>query len=387
MKQDKIDGARYREYMEAELEAAAMYSALAEVEGDPDRAGIFRDLAEAELRHAGRWAGKLGISLAGVRPPPLGMRGRLMRLGARVFGTRRVLPLLLRIEAKETNAYAADPEARDLVMEERKHTRVLRGMTTEGQAIGSNVMGASGSLRAAVLAVNDGLVSNFSLVMGVAGGTGNPDFILLAGVAGLMAGAFSMAAGEYVSMRAQRDIFENEISKEKVEIREWPEEEREELVLIYRAKGLSEEEAGVVADRVMSDPDVALDTMAREELGLDPSALGAPWGGGCQFVHCLYGRRGRTDTALPVQGGQWVGHPERRSERWRPGGGRRPVVGVVREEPVARVAPYASCGRRGRASNLRCGQIGRRYGRLGVVPYPFGGSWIPAPYRGMPVLE
>ena len=126
--------------------------------------------------------------------------------------------------------------------------------------------------------MNDGLVSNFSLVMGVAGGTGNHEFVLLAGIAGLLAGAFSMAAGEYISMRSQRDTYEHRIRVEKAELEEWPEEEEEELVLIYRAKGLPEAEAQSVAKRIMSRPDVALETMAREELGLDPSQLGAPWG-------------------------------------------------------------------------------------------------------------
>ena len=108
--------------------------------------------------------------------------------------------------------------------------------------------------------------------------TGNADIVLLAGVAGLLAGAFSMAAGEYVSVRSQREIYENEIRKERIELQEWPEEEEEELVLIYRAKGLSQEEARQVAKRLMADPEVALDTMAREEMGLNPSQLGSPWG-------------------------------------------------------------------------------------------------------------
>lgn len=271
---------RYEEYLRTELEAAAMYSALAKLENDPDRASIFEELVEAEMRHAGRWASKLGIDPSGLSPAPLGVQGRLLHIGARLFGTRRVLPIMLRLEAKETDAYMADPEARDLVPEERKHSRILRGLSdSDGISnAGSRVLGASGNLRAAVLGVNDGLLSNFSLVMGVAGGTNNTEIILLAGVAGLLAGAFSMAAGEYVSMRSQRDIFENELLKEEIELREWPEEERKELVLIYRAKGLSENEATTIADRVMSDPAVALDTMAREELGLDPSELGSPWG-------------------------------------------------------------------------------------------------------------
>jgi len=279
---DKSSDARYKEYLEAELEAAAMYTALAEVEDDPARAEIFRKLVDAELKHAGRWAEKLGMDPANLGDGRLGVKGRLLKLGARLFGTRRVLPVLLRLEAKETAIYAADPEAVDLVPEERKHSRILRDMSQLGSLNNprapSTSVGGSGSLRAAVLGVNDGLVSNFSLVMGVAGGTGNADFVLLAGIAGLFAGAFSMAAGEYISMRSQRDIYEFELAKERIELIEWPEEELEELELIYQAKGLSAEEASNVAHRVMADPEVALDTMAREELGLDPSELGSPKG-------------------------------------------------------------------------------------------------------------
>jgi VIT1/CCC1 family predicted Fe2+/Mn2+ transporter len=122
-------------------------------------------------------------------------------------------------------------------------------------------VGDKGSIRAAVLGVNDGLVSNFTLVMGVAGGVSDPKFVLLAGVAGLLAGAFSMAAGEYVSVRSQRDLYEDLIRREKVEIQSWPEEEEEELVLIYQAKGLSQEEARRIAKKLMSNPQTALDTM------------------------------------------------------------------------------------------------------------------------------
>ena len=139
-------------------------------------------------------------------------------------------------------------------------------------------IGDGGRLRAAVLGVNDGLVSNFSLVMGVAGGTRNHEFVLLAGVAGLLAGAFSMAAGEYISMRSQRDVYEHRLRMEKAELEEWPEEEEEELVLIYQAKGFTRTEAQAIARKIMSSPDIALETMAREELGIDPSQLGSPWG-------------------------------------------------------------------------------------------------------------
>ena len=208
------------------------------------------------------------------------MKLRGFTLAARLFGTGRVLPLLLRLEGREMNTYLADPQTRDMAAEERDHAKVLKGLarppSADAEWVPTGVVGSSGSLRAAVLGINDGLVSNFSLVMGVAGGTGNADFVLLAGVAGLLAGAFSMAAGEYVSMRSQRDIYEHEIHKEAIELREWPEEEEEELTLIYQAKGLSAEDSRRVARSIMSDPQVALDTMAREELGLDPSQLGSP---------------------------------------------------------------------------------------------------------------
>jgi VIT1/CCC1 family predicted Fe2+/Mn2+ transporter len=136
---------------------------------------------------------------------------------------------------------------------------------------------AGGSLRAAVFGVNDGLVSNLALIMGVAGGASDPAIILLAGVAGLVAGAGSMAAGEWVSVRSQRELYERELTVERWELEEFPDDERRELELIYQAKGMDVEQAGALAERIMADPDIALDTLAREELGLNPGDLGSPW--------------------------------------------------------------------------------------------------------------
>ena len=137
--------------------------------------------------------------------------------------------------------------------------------------------GGGGALRAGVFGANDGLVSNFSLVMGVSGAGADERFILLAGIAGLLAGAFSMAAGEYVSVRAQRELFERQIEIERREIREHPEAEHVELVQIYQRKGLPRRDAQQLARAMMADPQRALDTHAREELGLDPTDLGSPW--------------------------------------------------------------------------------------------------------------
>ena len=144
---------------------------------------------------------------------------------------------------------------------------------------------------ATVFGVNDGLVSNFSLVMGVAGGTSNQSIILLAGIAGLVAGAFSMASGEWISVRSQRELYENEIRIEKEELAAFPEEEREELELIYRAKGVSAPAARELVQTIMDQGDVALDTLAREELGLDPSKLGLAVGRGHLVVPRVRVRR------------------------------------------------------------------------------------------------
>ena len=143
---------------------------------------------------------------------------------------------------------------------------------------GHRTDGQSGTFRAAVFGVNDGLVSNLSLVMGVAGASTDTRFVLLAGVAGLLAGAFSMAAGEYVSMRAQRELFENQIAIERREIAEDPVGEQKELELIYRTKGLPDAAAARLASQMMKDPEMALDTHAKEELGLNIKELGSPWG-------------------------------------------------------------------------------------------------------------
>jgi VIT1/CCC1 family predicted Fe2+/Mn2+ transporter len=140
------------------------------------------------------------------------------------------------------------------------------------------VGGKSGALRAAIFGANDGLVSNLSLIMGVAGAGVENKVIILAGVAGLLAGAFSMAAGEYISVRVQREVFERLIHLEAHEIGTDPELERTELAELYVRKGISEDLARRLADELMRDPKVALETHAREELGLDPEqGLGSPW--------------------------------------------------------------------------------------------------------------
>jgi vacuolar iron transporter family protein len=146
------------------------------------------------------------------------------------------------------------------------------------QELPFGIKGKSGALRAAIFGVNDGLVSNLSLIMGFAGASVSNRVILLAGVAGLLAGAFSMAAGEYISMQNQRELFERLLHLEAHELATEPEEEHRELQEIYERKGFPPHIAREVTEVVMKDPEMALETHAREELGLDPEELGSPIG-------------------------------------------------------------------------------------------------------------
>jgi VIT1/CCC1 family predicted Fe2+/Mn2+ transporter len=278
------DIARYRENYLVEMDGIALYRAMAAAEQDRERVAIFEKLAENEERHAQRWA-KLIKSAGGVVPAhrPTA-RVRMLGFMARYFGTRRVVPIISSMEARDEPGYLQQSEAAGMPAEERAHSRTLRAMDgglTAQQAIAGterwHLTSRGGGLRAAVFGVNDGLLSNFSLVMGFAGAEAKPEYIILAGVAGLLAGSFSMAAGEYVSVRAQREVFEQQIAMEKQELEMSPKEEEEELSLIYRAKGLPEYEAAQLARRIIANPRTAIDTLVREELGLDPSELGSPW--------------------------------------------------------------------------------------------------------------
>lgn len=274
----------FQRFYADERAAAAQYRDLAAME-EGERAELFSELAATEERHAAHWAALLRDAghepAEGERP----WRDRALVAIARVVGVDRVLPSIIRAEAADRDRYRDSAHApQEMADEEASHGRTLALASADSvgeglaSAEGRHRIGMGGSLRAAVFGANDGLVSNFALIMGVAGGTGDAAVILLAGIAGLVAGAGSMAAGEWVSVRSQRELYEREIAVERWELQEFPDDERRELELIYRAKGLDEEDARKVAERIMADPDVALDTLAREELGLNPAELGSPWG-------------------------------------------------------------------------------------------------------------
>jgi len=274
---------RLKENLIDEANAAYLYGLLADFETDEDRSSIFRELAEVEEGHAGIWRKKLEDLGEKKFEPGLTAKTRLLAFLARRMGISTVVPILQVIEKSAGGGYAGqeDPDATNMARVEKTHEKVFEGIqsgkTTIAEAESWHRGDSAGSLRAAIFGLNDGLVSNFSLIMGVAGAGVPRSGILITGLAGMLAGAFSMAAGEYVSVRSQRELFEHEIAREEEELITAPEEERKELELIYRAKGIPRETAVELSAKILENPESALDTLAREELGLAPDSLGSPW--------------------------------------------------------------------------------------------------------------
>jgi VIT1/CCC1 family predicted Fe2+/Mn2+ transporter len=259
-----------------EMQAAYLYRVVAEVEAGTPRASLFLELAGEAEKQAAIWARLAGE--AGHRqlaPFAPGMRTRVVAALTRRWGARPMRTVLSAMKVRGMSLY----------------THSMQGHTSHapGSEMGKRHrgMGSGGNLRAAVFGVNDGLISNASLIMGIAGATADGKLILLTGAAGLIAGAFSMAAGEYVSVRSQREMYEYQIGLEQEELDHYPEEEAEELALIYQARGLSRAEAVRLATQLTTDPAQALDTLAREELGLNPEDLGSPRGAAL-FSFCAF---------------------------------------------------------------------------------------------------
>jgi VIT1/CCC1 family predicted Fe2+/Mn2+ transporter len=280
------DVARYQANLRDELDGAALYAALAVAEDDPVRKDLFLQLSQAEGAHAEIWRQRLAA--AGVRPEAFKVSGRTRLLGrlAKHFGPRFVLPTVAAAEFVDQHKYAGQRDAATLAVDERGHAAVLAAVTSPEWRPGADIAqaepwhrGASGNnLRAAVLGANDGLVSNFCLMMGVAGAGTAGHTVLLTGLAGLVAGACSMALGEWLSVSNARELAATQLAREREEIEQTPESEQHELALIYQAKGLPKQDAQRVAAQIMQNPSAALDTLAREELGIDPGELGGnPW--------------------------------------------------------------------------------------------------------------
>jgi VIT1/CCC1 family predicted Fe2+/Mn2+ transporter len=258
------------ESWQEEQRSAFLYRVCAVAENTTSRAEMFTRLAGEAEAQAAIWRAQL-TARGHAAPPPFApnLRTRMVAALVRAIGPRPLRGILAAMKVRGMAVYSSAAPL------ESGHSGPRAGVGIEHRHRG---LGSGGNLRAAVFGINDGLVSNASLILGVAGANADPKIVLLTGVAGMCAGAFAMAAGEYVSVRSQRELFEYQIGLEREELAQYPEAEAQELALIYVAKGLPAKEAHRLAMQLVADPEHALDTLAREELGLNPDELGSPWG-------------------------------------------------------------------------------------------------------------
>ena len=281
----RFDVARYRENLREERNAAALYDRMAEAENHPRLKELYGKLADTERRHALVWETRLQDAGAEVPVWRVDWRTRMLGWLAQRFGVNLVLPTIAGIEQGAGAQYDGQPEVQGTGMaaEERSHARIFKMLSADARGLdggavtrfeGRHPATGGNALRAGVLGANDGLVSVLSLVMGVAGAAMNSHAILITGLAGLLAGAISMALGEWLSVQSARELYARQIAIEKEELEQAPEEECEELTLIYQAKGLDAVQAHQVAERMLADPAQALNTLSREELGMNPDELG-----------------------------------------------------------------------------------------------------------------
>ena len=285
MKNDEIK--RLRINLDAERDAVFLYGRLAEAESNPELAELYRKLAVTELRHVAFWEGRLKEAGAAVAPFRPSFKTKMTARFASRYGAQSVVSSIARVERGAASLYGgqADAESVGMPAEERSHARIFGALARETAGVGlpggevarfeGRHRAGGNALRAGTLGANDGLLSVYSLVMGVAGAGVGQREILVTGVAGLLAGALSMALGEWISVQSSRELYERQIDVERQELAESPEEEMEELALIYRAKGLDPEQALATARRIVSGGgEAALDTLVREELAIDPKELG-----------------------------------------------------------------------------------------------------------------
>ena len=281
---------KYRGYLQEEVDGLYIYHTLAEIEPDENLRGIYRELISTEERHLELWQEQLRAAGVDATPGGPSLRSRILMWMARRFGSNVVLPVIKTFEVGAEGMYQGDAVAEQagLPADEASHARIFGALSSRSGGVHGSVigriesrhraLGGGNALRAAVLGANDGLVSNLALVMGVAGADPGRATVLLVGVAGLMAGAFSMALGEWISVTSSREAAEAQLEVEAEEIALMPEAEQEELALIYRAKGAAEGAGRVDGGKHHGEPPTPHSPRSpREELGVVPEELGSPW--------------------------------------------------------------------------------------------------------------
>lgn len=272
---------KLRKQLQTEVDTAYLYEVLATKEKNEDLKDILHQMARIELRHARNML-KLIREESGrdLSLPPPSRRVKLKVKLAEWIGYDFILSDLLTLERDLSQAVITEKlkKGKPLDGMEANHLRILDNVSLKSGLTGDSLIKLEGrhksvggnALRAAVLGANDGLVSNMSLIMGVAGAIQSNREIVITGFAGLLAGAISMALGEWLSVRNSQELFDRQVAIELEELEMSPEEEMLELALIYQAKGIEKNKAEEMAREVFKDKKVALNTLVKEELGFDP---------------------------------------------------------------------------------------------------------------------
>lgn len=267
--------------IQTEIDASFLYQKLADHETDATIANVFRQMSEIERGHAEAFAKKENISLENLQPS---WRAKTLNAIGKTFGYDYVLGVLMDTEKSISNAIITTKKKnkQEITGSETTHVAILRSILEKEERVTGIQLSkfesrhrsvGGNAIRAAVLGGNDGLVSNFSLVMGIAGATAGQEGVLLAGLAGLLAGALSMSLGEWISVKSSQELYENQMQIEMDELETNPEGEMKELGLIYIAKGIPEEQAYQMAAEIMQDKNHAHDVLVREELGINAEEL------------------------------------------------------------------------------------------------------------------
>ena len=268
--------------IQTEIDACFLYKVLADNEEDPNVANVFRQMSEIEESHALIFMKKNGLDTSNL-PPPSGRAKVLKKIG-QMFGYDYILGVMLDTEKSiSTSILSARNKHQSAVsLSDTAHVTILKNILDHNPNISGSYLArfekrhrsvGGNALRAAVLGGNDGLVSNFSLVMGIAGATSGQSEVLLTGMAGLLAGALSMSLGEWISVKSSQELYENQMALEMEELEHNPEGEEKELALIYISKGIPEEQARKMAKDIISNKDHAHEVLVKEELGINPEDL------------------------------------------------------------------------------------------------------------------
>lgn len=268
--------------IQTEIDASYLYKQLSTVEKDPNVSHVFAQMSEIEFSHALAFAKKFNLKIENLPKPSI--RARMLNKIGEIVGYDYVLGVLLNTEKSIASAvqHARKSSNSQSSISDTAHVTILKNILNNHKNISSDNLVrfenkhrsvGGNALRAAVLGGNDGLVSNFSLVMGVAGATSGRAEILLTGLAGLLAGALSMALGEWISVKSSQELYENQMDLEMEELETNPEGEEKELVLIYMTKGIPEAQAMKMAKEIMSDKGQAHEVLVKEELGINVEDL------------------------------------------------------------------------------------------------------------------